>query len=906
VTIATGTRLGPYELLAPLGAGGMGEVYRARDTKLNRDVAIKVLPDLFAADPDRLARFQREAQVLAALNHPNIAQIYGLEETSSAGVAALVMELVDGEDLAQRLARGPLPLEEAVSIGAQVADALEAAHEQGIIHRDLKPANVKVRPDGTVKVLDFGLAKAMDPAAAAGASATMSPTLTARATQLGTIIGTAAYMAPEQARGKPVDKRADIWAFGCVLYEMLTGQQAFAGDTVSDMLAAVVQREPDWNALPAYTPPRLHDLLRRSLQKNPKERLRDIGDARIELDSVRVSPAGSTERPARTWRRFSIPLGLALAGGVIAFAVASVARRPVSQPIQAITHLALPTPSGTRLNLAAAPGVAISPDGRRVAFVAASDGIRRIYLRDLGARDAQPLAGTEGGYYPFFAPDGQWLGFLAERRLKKIAVSGGAPVTLMNLGAGVFGLAWSEHGMIAFAPRFDGPLMQVSSDGGVPRELTALDNTLGDVGHHWPQWLPGGKAVMFTSIAGDASWDDATIVVQSLDTGQRKVLIKGGTYARYSPSGHLVYLHAGTIMAVPFDLDRLEVRGAPAPVMKDVLQSVIGAGHFDVATTGDLAYVGSGGSSAYMAASAASLPPALSWVDRNDRTQPLKIAQQPYLSPRVSPDGRRIAVWILAGARCAIGVFDVERESWTRLTFSGDNHSPVWTPDGQWVAYNVGTGGTYDIFIKRSDGSGTARQLTQSRPAAAPSAWTPDGRTLLYTDFQPDTGWDIWWLPMVDGPGSAPSGGPQAFLRTAANELMPVLAPDGRWIAYVSDESGRSEILVRSFPDAGGPWQVSPDGGSEPVWSRDGKELFYRRGERIMAVRVATTPTFSAAKPVALFEDVNDFSAETWGANFDTAPDGRLLMLGHGAAVSAPAHVSMVLNWVEELRQRVK
>src|SRR6266581_8053661 len=727
MTLAAGTKLGPYEILAPVGAGGMGEVYRARDTKLARDVALKVLPEAFAKDCERMARFQREAQMLASLNHPNIASIYGLEE--SGGVRALVMELVEGPTLAERIATrnrrdsggaglapparaqqaAPLPLDEVLSIAKQIAEALEAAHDRGIIHRDLKPANIKVTEGGKVKVLDFGLAKAFNPQdSAVNLNQTNSPTLGIAATQAGVFVGTAAYMSPEQARGKPLDKRTDIWSFGCVLYETLTGRQAFAAETVSDTIAAILGRDPDWQALPAETPANIRVLLRRCLQKDVTHRFRDIGDARIEIEealdpsraipvigAVLAEPRAARRRRAITW---SLTV---LAAASIGVALWSLLRAP-ALPTRPIVRLSVALPPSDRLALGLTPVVALSPDGSRLAYVANHSGAQQLYVRPIDHLEATAIPGTESAESPFFSPDGQWLGFFAEGKLKKVSLSGGAALDLCSAAANR-GASWGPDDNIILTPSFGvSGLFRVSAAGGTPKPLTILDHKKGEFSHRWPEILPGAKAVLFTN-GGGASFDDARIAVQSLETGERRTLLEGGTYARYVPSGHLVYAHAGGLLAVPFDLKRLEVTGTPVSILEGVsMSSLNGVAQFSFSGDGSLAYV-SGGLSVGERT--------LLWVDRKGAAQPIPAPPRGYISPRLSPDGQRLAVGI-SGSSWGVWLYDLARGTLTRLAETLLIPFPTWTPDGKRLTANLVRQAPLNFSWMPADGGGSAERLT--------------------------------------------------------------------------------------------------------------------------------------------------------------------------------------------------
>ena len=739
---AAGRRLGPYEIAGPLGAGGMGEVYRARDHELNRDVALKVLPELFALDADRLARFRREAQVLASLNHPNIGAIYGLEDAD--GIRALVLELVEGPTLADRIAQGPIPLEDALPIARQICEALEAAHEHGIIHRDLKPANIKLRPDGAVKVLDFGLAKVFV-GDGSGADLSRSPTLTAGGTREGVILGTAAYMSPEQARGKAVDKRADVWAFGCVLYEMLTGRAAFAGESVTDVLACIIEREPDFSLLPPTTPPAIRRLLRRSLEKDRKRRLSDIADARIEIDDALTTP--SAEASAVTlvnvqsagWRR-ALPWAVAFGAAAIAAAVLALwapwQTVPPPAPLRLTADLgadaSLATAVGQNANIGAS--VALSPDGALFAFVAqkTGTGTPQLYVRRLEQLQATPLTGTEEAASPFFSPDSQWIAFFAQGKLKKIPVTGGAVVTLCDAANGRGG-SWGEDGTIVFTPSVAGSglfLWRVSSGGGKPEPLPKPGD--GEVTQRWPQVLPGGKAVLYTGNTGVGGYEDANLVVQPLPTGARKIVQRGGYYGRYLPSGHLVYIHDGTLFAAPFDVTRLEMTGQPVSALEGVTSNPnTGATQFAVSDTGTIVYLPGRSTSG-------AVP--IHLMDREGKTTPLRATPAAWSNPAFSPDGRRLAMDISDGKQVDVWVYEWAGDTLSRLTFDpADDRRPVWTPDGRRIVFasTRAVETTSNLYWQRTDGTGEIQRLTDSKNQQSPGSWHPSGKFLAFAEHKP-------------------------------------------------------------------------------------------------------------------------------------------------------------------------
>jgi Tol biopolymer transport system component len=907
MALASGTRLGSYEVVAQIGAGGMGEVYQAHDTKLGRDVAIKVLPEAFAHDADRLSRFQREAKMLAALNHPNIATIYGLEQSN--GTSYLVMELVAGETLAERVKRdGAIPIEEALAIAKQIAEALEAAHEKGIIHRDLKPANVKVTPEGKVKVLDFGLAKAFA-GDATSEDIGNSPTLSMAATMQGVILGTAAYMSPEQARGKAVDKRTDIWAFGCVLYELLTGKQTFHGEDVTDILAAVVRAEPDWQALPAATPLKVRNLLRRCLQKDRRQRFHDAADVRIEIEEALAAPSGveatASAPSARSWRErvaWPVVAGV-LALIAIALSIGLVLRMP--KPPQSM-RLSAEIGVDASLYTGSGASVILSPDGTRLALVATgADQKRRIYLRSLDQLQATALSGTEGAINHFFSPDGQWLGFFADGKLKKISAQGGAAIILCDAPNGRGG-SWGEDGTIVFVPEFRGALSKVSSAGGTPQPLTTLDKQAGEITQRWPQVLPGGKAVLFTSsrTAGTGGgFEDAEIVMYSMDSGQRKTVQRGGFYARYLPSGHLVYMHEGTLFAVPFDLKRQEVTGQPAPVLEGVVTAPDNGGaQSSFSETGNLVYV---------AGRAGGQNLSIYWMDREGKFTPLRETPGDYHNLAFSPDGKRLALEISDGKRTDIWVNEWERDALTRLTFGGEANSfPVWTPDGQRITYSsVDKGGTYNLWWIRADGAGDAQRLTESKSPQYARSWRFDGKVLAF--YQTIPTYDIMTLSIEGNEKSGwKPGEPKPFLSSPFIEQSPAFSPDGRWIAYHSTESGSFEVYVRPFPGPGGKWQISTGGGYIPKWSGNGKELFYRTvaDNKIMVVTyTASGGSFHADKP-QLWSPGQFTDRGLGNYNFDLHPDGKrfAVLKAPGTEQTAAVNkVSFIFNFFDELRSKV-
>ena len=889
-----GTRLGHYDVTALLGEGGMGQVWQATDTQLNRQVALKILPDAFAADPERLARFTREAQILASLNHPNIAAIHGIEEDEVEGRRALVLELVEGPTLADRISKGPIPVDEALPIAKQIAEALEAAHEAGVIHRDLKPANIKVREDGTVKVLDFGLAKALEPNPDADPS--QSPTLTAAATQMGVIMGTAAYMSPEQARGKTVDKRADIWAFGAVLFEMLTGQRPFKGRDVSETLAAVMMKEPEWPALPTTLPAPLSRLLRRCLEKEPKDRLRDIGDARVDLGDVHEAPpttdvpipVASVSQPAG-WRQVLPWVARMVAVGLIT----GLAVWTFTRPPEALT---------TRFIIEPPPGVTVrgilslSPDGRTLAFGGVTAGLPQVHLRPLDQLEAVPLRGAEGTAPFDFSPDGQALlvadaggdgGIPPGSSLKRVPVAGG-PTTTVAAGQ-TPGATWRPDGTIVLGGTSGNGLRLVRAPGGEATPLTTLAE--GEVGHASPTSLPNGRAVLFHTFAGNL--DTAQVAVYDFETEQRTNLLLG-TKPAFSPTGHLIFWRDGSLWAVPFDPDRLEVEGDPVAVVEGVSGDRDGA--YALADNGTLVYLPTGGGAAPTST--------LGWVDRNGQMTTPVVEGVGLAMPRLSPDGSRVVFRRLSESGDEdLWVRDLERGSETKLTETGGpNQYPVWTPDGRTVSFGRGLLDR-ELFSRPADLSREADMIRPTEGASNPGSWTPDGETLVYYATKPDgSERDIWMLPS--------DGEPVPFLATAFNERAPRLSPNGKWLAYISNQAGGDQVFVQAFPDGGPVTPISTGPGTEVVWSRDGRELFYRDGNQLWVVDVETAPGFTARRPTVLFEAPYDLELPAnrilvGYANYDVSPDGQqFLMLRTAEAAETPGIV-VVLNWFEELTARV-
>ena len=886
-----GRTVSHYRIIEKIGAGGMGEVYRAHDTDLKRDVALKVIPSSVASDEDRLARFRREAELLASLNHPHIAQIYGL--AVSPNFTALVMELVEGETLAERLARGPVSVDEGLMFARQIAAGLQSAHDRGIIHRDLKPANIKIAPGGVIKILDFGLAKAIEsePAPPEGTGA---PTLTSPAmTYAGQILGTAAYMSPEQARGENVDRRADIWAFGIVLFEMLSGKPCFSGQTVSDYIAAVLRDEPDWRALPPQVPSRIISLLHRCLKKDPLKRLRDIGDALLDIEDTLTEPPAALSapiaRPSGFWPRWA-PWGVSalLALATVTAILITRTNSPALRNDVTRVSLALPVP----LDLGERDALAFSRDGSRFAFVGVEGGGTKIFIQDLAGFDARPLPGTEGGNTPFFSPDGEWLGFFTSNQLKKISLRGGEPLALCPTPPVTRGASWGDDDRIIFAGTMGGGLMRIGAAGGIPEAITKLDPKAGELAHLWPEILPGAKTVIFTVRTGE-SFDTAGVAAQSLETGSRQILVENGTFGRYSPSGHLLYMRGNTIIAAPFDAQRVRIGSNPVPVIEGVrLDPRYGCGHFAVAASGTLIYV---------PGRARGNERRLVAVDRTGGERSLLDEPRAFLEPQLSPDGRQLVVTI-EGTHQDLWLVDLPRRNLSRLTFDlNEEFSPRWTPDGRRLFHGFAeAGGEPEIYVMAADGGGSREPiLAGGKVARFPSSIAPDGRTLAYTEATTDANADIWVLPLNGDRKPIP------FVETPFNEFGPEFSPDGRFLAYVSNESGRFEVYVRPFPGPGPKRQVSVGGGTSPGWSKSGGEIFYRNGEAVMAAAVTFRPEFSSAAPRPLFRgDYEEPARPDWPRNYDVTPDGKQFLMIKPDPDGRPTQARAVFHWFEELKRQ--
>jgi Tol biopolymer transport system component len=898
MALTIGSQLGSYEVIALLGKGGMGEVYRARDLKLKREVAIKILPQEFSRDADRVGRFQHEAEVLASLNHPNIANIYDLEEQN--GSRYLVLELVEGETLAERIARGSIPIEDTLELAKQICEALEAAHERGIIHRDLKPANVKLTPDGKIKVLDFGLAKAMENTRAS-TTASNSPTMVS-ATMGGVILGTAAYMSPEQARGRAADQRSDVFGFGCVLYEMLTGRQTFHGEEVSDVLAAVLKTEPDWNRLPPDLTPKLRDVLRRCLQKDPKRRWHAIADVRLELEAAAADPLTATTNAVAAMPRMPI-WKRALPAAVAALVVSVVSGfivwtlRPASPGN--VMRFPFTLPEGQQFTGQTRLMVALSPDGTRIVYAAD----QRLYMRSMSEIEPQAIPGTDGGANPVFSPDGNWLVFgSSDGTLRKIAVSGGAAVTICKIDQ-FSGMTWTSSDDILFGSGNRG-ILRVSAKGGKPETIISVKSSELAYG---PQLLPDGKSILFTLAknTGGNPWENAQIVVQSLNSEQRKIILDGGSDARYLPTGHIIYEHGGNLLAVPFNLRTLDV-GTPIAVVEGVARALsfqTGAAQFSVSDSGSLIYVPT-------AAQVESTESTLAFVDRNGQRRPLALPAGFYRYPRISPDDKRLAFVLGDGKDSNIFIYDLAgTTSMSQLTFGGANDYPLWSADGERVAFQSDREGDNGIFWQRADHSGTAERLTKAEDANhRPDSWpakSPQFSFSVFQGFFSNQESAVWTLLPQEKK-------PALFVHVPqSNQIRSFLSPDGRWVVYQSDEARSKfnfEIYVKPYPPSDEKYQITKGGGTNPLWSPDGKEIIYEGRGKLMSVHVVTQPRFSFTNPVEL--PIKGFIQPTAGGarNYDVTTDGKQFIMAFPvdrATRRSPLQIQVVANWFEELKQRV-
>ena len=882
-----GTSIGSYEVLAALGSGGMGDVYRARDTKLNREVALKFLPDELLSDDSLLARFDREAKLLATLNHPNVATIHSIEEHN--GTPFLVLELVEGESVHERLLKGRLLVRETMEICRQVASGLEAAHKKGIVHRDLKPANVMVTPEGLAKVLDFGIAKPVKYGQAAH-DLSEAPDATA-ITATDTLVGTGPYMSPEQIRDRPLDRRTDVWSFGCLMFEMLTGKRAFQRETLADTLSAILERDPNWDLLPNKTPVSVRLLLRRCLAKEPTQRLQHIGDARIEISDVITGPVdGLTGQPEPTpamprWQLAAV-LTSALALGAILGGLASWGMRPSFEP-PAVNRFPIPLPASQMLGVGGSASMALSSDGQRLVYVARRGGSQRLFLRELDQFDPVPIDGTEGAESPFFSPDGEWIGFFADGGLWKIRIVGGERVPICPVST-PRGATWGSNGFIYFATASSG-LSRVPATGGNALELTTPDSSQGEISHRWPQILPGGDAVIFTIWTG-ADSDDSKIGVISSESGEVTSLIDNASYGRFASSGHLVFERDGALLAAPFDAGGLTVEGEAVPVLDDVLtDSAQGVPYYALSENGTIVYAPGG---------ILQPGPALAWVDLEWAVEPLPLPSRVFAYPRISPDGRKLAVTVVEGEQSNILLADLERGGGFRSFASeGSNSIPVWSPDSSHLAFASFRADQWGLYLQPADLSEPARELIVGDSLKIPSSFSSEGDVLAYTEWNPEGTPDIRFL----GVGSSATD--DSFLSTPNEEYQAVFSPDDQWVAYVSNQTGRREIYMRGVGASGGTYQISTEEGTEPEWSVHGDEIYYRSGDSIMAVSVPRPPRYVAGTPRLLFDGPYEEEA-FYAANYDFDPnENRFLMISNEQLVPT-RQLRVVLNWFEELRDR--
>ena len=899
--VGPGSQIGPFRIEQELGRGGAGVVYLAHDTKLDRAVAIKSLPAELMENPKARTRFSREARVLASLNHPNIATIHEVYEETG-GVGYLVLEYVPGQTLAERIAGARLKSQEALSIAQQIAEAVAAAHEHDVIHRDLKPGNIKITPEGKVKILDFGLAKALS-----GESIDQQTTIT----EPGRIIGTPAYMSPEQARGQLTDKRCDIWSFGCVLYEMLTGKVPFERETVSDTLASILEREPDWHALPQATPANIQVLLRRCLEKDPHQRLQHIGDAVIEIRETLSPP--STAPPAVTLTGLESAPRLKLWTVAVIVAVAlicilgaimalwnpwSTSSVPKLQLNRQVINLKQGESIGSKAYYepmaAYGSAVALSPDGKQLAYVVRRGDTSHLYLRSFKEFKAQMIPGTEDARMPFFSPDGNWIGFCAGGKLKKVSLLGGAPRTICEVQRAREG-CWLEDNTIVYADEQKYGLWQVPANGGEPKRLTTPLKFLKEEQEHshlYPHILPGGKGVLFTIVSPGQN----RIAAFSLETHRSKPLIDRGTYAHFVPPGHIVYYLEGDLIAAPFDLKAMEVTGPEVPVVEGVVSFGWGGAHFSVSRSGSLVYI--------PGSAAIETNKKLVRVDRTGKVEALPFPLGDYQSPRIAPDGERLLIveyepepylWVCELARGAKRRFTDDR---------GQTYWGIWSPDGKQIVFNssLGGGGFMDLYSKPADGSASEKHLTEgtNQLHLLPKSWADDGKTLVITQaVDPNTGFDIAMLPYEA------AGKPQPLINTHFNEFHPTISPSGRWLAYSSDESGRAEVYIKPYPGPGGAIPVTTEGGREPVWDPSEKELYYRddNGYKLFTVSVITEPVVQVGSPVLLFEGSFMGNSWFWGRNYDVSPKGDFFILIEEGEMQPATQINVVLNWSEELKR---
>ncbi len=885
-----GTTISHYKVLEKIGEGGMGEVYLAQDTTLDRKVALKFLPEEMQQDSTAKKRFLREAKSAAALDHPFICHIHEVGEVE--GKSFISMEYIQGTTLKEKLVEGPLPVKEALEKATEVAEALEEAHKQGIVHRDVKPANIMLTPQGHVKVMDFGLAKQVTPVEG------QEQEITTALTQQGSTLGTVPYMSPEQVRGQEVDTRSDIFSFGVVLYEMVSGLNPFKKGSAMDTATAILGKTP--SPLTRYTeniPVLLQHTVKKMLAKEPDRRYQLIHDVRTNLgelieesgDLIREVAAGpSGASSAAGWWRWAIPWSIAVVAVVVAgLALWNLTSPTTSPSTPPVVRSLVALSDDLRIADLSKGVVALSPDGTHLAYAATRDGTTMLFLRAMDQLEAQPIPATEAGSSPFFSPDGQWLGFFADAKLKKVLVSGGAPVILSDVPSPNASASWGAVETIVLTPFVNSSLFHVSAEGGTLQPLTTLDSANGESDNVSPQVLPDAKAVLFTVVSAG----NVQIVVQSLETEERRVVLEGVTGARYVPTGHLVYPEAGTLMAVTFDLEQLKVTGSPIPILQGIMESGTPSrfAHFAFSDTGTLVYVSTDTNPRQGRT--------LVWVDRKGAEEPLAAPPRIYFHPRLSPDGQKAAVTIEVNDQENISVYDIRRDAWTQLTFE-DGHFPLWTPDGKRIVFASTRFGPQNLFWKPADGTGAAERLSESALSHTAHSWSPDGKSLAFTELHPTSSGDIWVLPL-EGERT-----PWPFLQTPSSETGVVFSPDGHWVAYRSNESGRQEIYVQPFPSTGAKWLISTEGGEEAAWAGSGSEIFYRNGDQMMAVDITTEPTFTHGKPKLLFE--GRYVRAGFRSAYDVTPDGqRFLMIKESEQESTVTQLNIVLNWFEELKRLV-
>jgi serine/threonine protein kinase len=889
--IAAGSRLGAYEVLAPLGAGGMGEVYRARDSRLGRDVAIKVLPTAFAADPDRLARFEQEARAAASLNHPNILAVHDLGQHN--GAPFIVTELLDGMSLREALNGGALPARKAIDYGVAVALGLAAAHDKGIVHRDMKPDNVFITADGRVKILDFGVAKLTQPEVAPSGMTVMPTTPgfgAAPQTLSGMVVGTIGYMSPEQVRGGIADPRSDIFSLGVLLHEMLSGRRTFSGDTAADVMSGILREDPPDLSAEHHIPPALARIVSRCLEKGPAARFQSARDLAFALEGLTASTSSaslaSSETPPSRNRVVALPAA-GLAAVILALLAAGAAwilkPQPATSSDEPIARLSIALPDGDQIFSPDTPSLDISTDGKYVAYAAVHHGIPTLMLRARDGVTSQALPGTDGAVSPFFSPDGKSVGFFARGRLRTIGIASSETKDLAD-ALNARGGWWAEDGFIYYAPGNGDGIWKVHSNGGTPSAVTTLDRSKGEISHRWPQVLPGGKAMLMSAWTGPAR-DNRLIQVVRLGNGQRETVATGDS-GRYSSSGHVLFSRLDALMAVPFDLDRLAPSGQAFKTVDTARVGGEGAS-FAVSDRGDLVN---------LPGDPHRMDTRIVWVDRSGHTEPVQVPVQDIANTVLSPDGRR-AAFNVHGSTNEIGIVEFERGVVTLLTTNTNgSQAPVWSPDGQRVAYRGTRKGFRNVWVKSVDGTSEEQQLTHGEGVHTPTSWSPDGKNLLYYDATTtSSGWDLWVVSVADARAQPLVAAP---LRQSAAQW----SPDGHWIAYGSDESGRDEVYVLPFPLTGQRWRVSTDGGSEPAWSHDGRELFYRGGGKVWAVDVRTSPAFSVGSPRALFADTFTLSPNAT-TGYSVTKGARFLFAQPIQPDPPITHIQMVVNWFSELRR---